>query len=93
MVSRAETIAPLALSIGEVVSATGVGRTKIYAAIGSGDLATVKIGRRTVVLMDDLQAWLWRHRDTRSAVPKAPGRAESTQSEPPKVSRSPRAAR
>jgi excisionase family DNA binding protein len=86
MASRTETIAPLALSIGEVVSATGVGRTKVYAAIGSGDLATVKIGKRTLVLMDDLQAWLRRHRDARTGPPKPPGNAEPTQSGPAKSS-------
>lgn len=48
----------LSLSIEEVRQATGIGRTKIYEAINSGKLPARKFGKRTVVLKDDLDAFL-----------------------------------
>lgn len=34
----------------------GIGRTKIYEMIKSGDLRTVKVGRRTLVKTDSIRA-------------------------------------
>ena len=51
---------PLAYSIQEVCRVTSAGRTSIYAEIKAGRLTARKIGRRTVVLKDDLEAWLAR---------------------------------
>lgn len=51
-------MAQLSLSIEEVRSATGLGRTKIYALIGSGELKARKIGKRTIILKEDLEAFL-----------------------------------
>lgn len=48
----------LALSIKEVSVATGIGRTKIYAAINSGALRARKHGKRTIVLKGDLESFL-----------------------------------
>ena len=48
----------LAFSISETCEAAGQGRTSIYAAIARGELKARKAGRRTVVLPDDLKAWL-----------------------------------
>jgi excisionase family DNA binding protein len=67
MVSRTESIAPISLSIADVVASTGLGRTKVYAAIRDGELAIVKIGKRSLVLDEDLRAWLRRHRFAREA--------------------------
>jgi excisionase family DNA binding protein len=77
MASRTETIAPISLSIADVVASTGLGRTKVYAAglgrtkvyaaIRDGELAIVKIGKRSLVLDEDLRAWLRRHRFARGA--------------------------
>ncbi len=50
----------LSLSIEEIRAATGIGRTKIYEAIGSGALKARKWGKRTIVLKDDLDAFLSR---------------------------------
>jgi excisionase family DNA binding protein len=47
-----------AFRISEVCDRTGLGRTSIYAAIKSGSLKARKCGRTTIVLADDLQAWL-----------------------------------
>lgn len=47
-----------ALSIPEVSSVSGIGRTKIYEAIANGSLKARKAGRRTLILRDDLKAFL-----------------------------------
>lgn len=49
---------PLALSIEEVQAATGLGRTKVYEIINSGSLPAKKVGKRTVILRADLDAFL-----------------------------------
>ncbi len=48
----------LSLSINEVSEVTGLGRTKIYENIGSGALKARKFGKRTIILKDDLDAFL-----------------------------------
>ncbi len=48
----------LSLSIEEAKAATGLGRTKLYQLINSGELKAKKIGKRTIVLKDDLEAFL-----------------------------------
>lgn len=48
----------VAHSIDGACEAADVGRTSIYEAIRSGDLIARKLGRRTVILDDDLRAWL-----------------------------------
>ena len=48
----------LSLSIEEVRSATGLGKTKIYQLINSGQLTARKIGKRTLVLKADLESYL-----------------------------------
>ncbi len=49
---------PLGFSIDEAVKATGIGRTKIFEAIREQRLRAKKCGRRTVILAEDLQAFL-----------------------------------
>ena len=48
----------LALSIREASAAANVERTTLYAAIKDGSLAARKIGRRSIILTDDLARWL-----------------------------------
>lgn len=48
----------LSLSIEESCTATGLGRTKLYEAIGSGALPAKKWGKRTLILKSDLEAFL-----------------------------------
>jgi excisionase family DNA binding protein len=52
--------APRAFSIEEFCRRYGVGRTKAYEEIKLGRLQARKIGRRTVILEDDAEAWLRR---------------------------------
>ena len=54
----------LAISIIEAARRSGVSRSSIYEAIGRGDLKIRKHGRRSLVLVDDLKAWV-------SAMPEA----------------------
>ncbi len=48
----------LGLSIEESCQAAGIGRTKIYEAIGAGELIAKKAGRRTIILSKHLEAYL-----------------------------------
>lgn len=48
----------LTMSIEETRAATGLGRTKLYQLINNGELKARKIGKRTVILKDDLEAFL-----------------------------------
>jgi excisionase family DNA binding protein len=48
----------LALSPEEASALTGIGTTRIREAINSGTLEAHKHGVRTVILPDDLRAWL-----------------------------------
>ncbi len=53
-----ETIAGLAVSIEEAARRAGVGRGYLYQQIGQGHLRARKAGRRTLVALTDLAAWL-----------------------------------
>jgi excisionase family DNA binding protein len=54
----AEKHETLAMSIPEACQRTGFGRTTIYAAIKSGALVARKCGRRTVILSNELSAFV-----------------------------------
>jgi excisionase family DNA binding protein len=48
----------LAYSVTESCVAAGIGRTNLYDLITRGEIRAKKIGRRTVILADDLRQWL-----------------------------------
>lgn len=48
----------ISYSIKEVCAVTGIGQTKIYEAINSGLLPAKKLGRRTIILGKELEAFL-----------------------------------
>jgi excisionase family DNA binding protein len=48
------------LSIAEFCAATTLGRTKVYAEIKQGRLKIVKCGRRSLIPVEELKAWLKR---------------------------------
>lgn len=48
----------LAYSVDECVELTKIGRTRIFAALGSGELVARKYGRRTIILRQDLEDFL-----------------------------------
>jgi excisionase family DNA binding protein len=49
---------PLALTIIDAVTVSGMSRTSIYEALKRGDLSARKAGRRTLISFADLQAYL-----------------------------------
>lgn len=48
----------IAVSIIEAARRAGVGRSSIYEAAGRGEITLRKSGRRSLVLVDDLRAWV-----------------------------------
>jgi excisionase family DNA binding protein len=48
----------LALGVAEAAKAAGVGRTTLFEAIRKGQIAAKKVGRRTIITTDELNAWL-----------------------------------
>lgn len=56
--TRTNGAEPLAVRIPDAVRMTGIGRSKLYELIASGDLETIKIGRCTLVTIDALKALL-----------------------------------
>jgi excisionase family DNA binding protein len=51
---------PLAVSIQEAARRAGVGRGYLYQQISNGHLRARKAGRRTLIALEDLAAWLER---------------------------------
>lgn len=47
-----------AYSVGEACSQASCGRTTLYGAIRRGELTARKRGKRTLILADDLNAWI-----------------------------------
>ena len=45
------------ITITEFCEATGLGRTNVYAMLKKGNLAAVKVGRRTLLRREDVDAW------------------------------------
>ena len=55
-------LTPIAYSVPDAALVLGLGEPTIWKAISTGELAAVKIGKRTLVKADDLDAFLDRHR-------------------------------
>ena len=53
----------IAYDILETASMLSIGRTTLYALIKSGDIRTIKVGRRTLFLAVDIAAFLTKLRD------------------------------
>lgn len=53
--ARTNGAEPLAVRIPDAVRMTGIGRSKLYQLIASGELETVKIGRCTLITIDALK--------------------------------------
>lgn len=53
-----ENIMKLSLTVDETCKAIGIGRTKFYALVKAKKLKAVKIGKRTYVLLAELERFL-----------------------------------
>lgn len=49
---------PISLTIPDTVKATGMSRSAIYLALKNGSLSARKAGRRTLISLCDLEAYL-----------------------------------
>ena len=49
---------PLAYTVEEAVKVSRVGRNRLYEAVAAGSLRARKIGRRILILRDDLCEWM-----------------------------------
>ncbi|MBX3430807.1 MAG: helix-turn-helix domain-containing protein [Hyphomonadaceae bacterium] len=71
---------PIAVSPTRAARLIGIGRTKLYEALTSGELSSYRIGRRRLIRVVDLEAWLGAHAvkpadgDALPANAKAPAR-------------------
>ncbi|RRW53361.1 helix-turn-helix domain-containing protein [Stutzerimonas stutzeri] len=52
------TLQPLAVRPEEAAHVSGTTRTAVYEAIARGDLMSFKAGRRRLILVEELRAWL-----------------------------------
>jgi excisionase family DNA binding protein len=57
----------LSLSVDDASMVTGLGRTKLFEAIRSGALPSVRVGGRRVVLVEDLRQYLTDRRQPRAS--------------------------
>ncbi len=61
MRSQRPPLTPFAVSPADAARLAGVGRTTIYEALNSGALPSFRIGRRRLILVVDLLAWVRSH--------------------------------
>jgi excisionase family DNA binding protein len=54
----------LAVSVEDAAAMAGIGRTTLYAALGSGSLKSLKIGKRRLIKVQALEAWINAHEDS-----------------------------
>ena len=59
--SRQQTVEPICVRVNDAARMIGVGRTKLYELISSGELETVKIGKATRITTDSLHRLVERH--------------------------------
>jgi hypothetical protein len=53
-----ENIAPIAYRIEDIPAVAGVSRTRIFQAVRHQELTIRKAGRASIVMHDDLMAWI-----------------------------------
>ena len=51
----------LAVSVEEAAAMLGLGRTTIYVALGDGSLRSLKVGKRRLIRVEALKAWMAAH--------------------------------
>ncbi|WP_439878093.1 helix-turn-helix domain-containing protein [Pseudomonas prosekii] len=58
--SQLAAFSPLSVSVEEAARMTGYTRSGIYEVMAKGDLQTFKLGKRRLILMTELKAWIER---------------------------------
>ena len=58
MDKKTDEFGKVAVSIKDAVRVSGIGRSKLYEVMKSGELPARKLGTRTIILFDDLMAYL-----------------------------------
>ena len=58
---RDKTNERIAVSVEDAAAMAGVGRTTLYAALGDGSLRSLKIGKRRLIRVESLKAWITAH--------------------------------
>ena len=51
---------PITVRIPDAIKLTGIGRSKLYELISSGDIETIKVGRMTLIPVDGLRTFIRR---------------------------------
>ncbi len=64
---QATPLAPRLLSVEQACGLLGIGRTYFYGLVTAKKVATVKLGRRTLVRREDLEAFIATLADTGAA--------------------------
>ncbi|GAA5059142.1 hypothetical protein GCM10023208_26120 [Erythrobacter westpacificensis] len=62
--SEQQSVEPICVRVNDAARMIGVGRTKLYELISSGELETVKIGKATRITTASLHNLVERHRAT-----------------------------
>lgn len=57
----------ISMTINEAVSYSGIGRTKLYELVKNGKLTPKKLGTRTLILTEELNAYVHSLPDMKSA--------------------------
>ena len=65
--SEADRFKPLTVGVRDACRMTGIGRSKLYELIESGDIEVIKIGRMTLISVSELEAFIAAHRGRNSA--------------------------
>ena len=55
---------PLAVSPADAGKLAGIGRSTLYLALGSGELPSIKIGKRRLIMVEAIRGWLLSHQVT-----------------------------
>lgn len=64
--SEGDPYKPLTVRIRDACRMTGIGRSKLYELIESGDIEVIKIGRMTLISVSELEAFIAAHRGANS---------------------------
>lgn len=55
---KALGVEPYAVSPAVAAAFAGIGRTRLYELLGSGEIPSAKHGARTLIRLDDVRSWI-----------------------------------